>query len=1297
MAGPEDKDEEGASHSPRTKGIIQYFTRQVKQHTEGLDTDLQISTNTKLTGLETAVARIDTSLAALVRHFDALNAGGNGGGNDDDIDGEYVEDNLEDEYIADTEQDDRDAQDRRRLHNNRRGMGGRRRREVRNNDDTFSKIKFKIPPFDGKYDPDAYLSWEIAVDQKFACHEFPENTRVRAATSEFTDFASVWWIEHGKKNPNNMPQTWDALKRVMRARFVPSYYAHDLLNRLQQLRQGAKSVEEYYQELQMGLLRCNLEETEDAAMARFLGKTSSWQTRTTPPAGRTASPSSTPTTSRAAPPPSSDKSATKAAQPAPSASSMASTGRMRDVQCHRCKGFGHVQRDCTSKRVLVVKNDGEYSSASDFDDDTLALLAADHADNEPPEEHIGAAFADHYERLIVQRVLSAQMEKAEQNQRHTLFQTKCVVKERCCRMIIDGGSCNNLASSEMVEKLALSTKPHPHPYYIQWLNNSGKAKVTKLVHINFAIGNYHDVVECDVVPMQACNILLGRPWQFDRDSMHHGRSNQYSFLYHDKKIVLHPMSPEDILRDDVAKAAKSKCESDKKAQSDGKKPETINLKPKCLLATKSDITELIASPSVAYALEYSDVFPKEVPSGLPPVRGIEHQIDLIPGASLPNRAPYRTNPEETKEIQRQVHELLDKGAINNITIRYRHPIPRLDDMLDELSGSIVFSKVDLRSGYHQIRMKLGDEWKTAFKMKFGLYEWLVMPFGLTNAPSTFMRLMSEVLRPFIGKFVVVYFDDILIYSKSMGEHFNHLRAVFNALRDARLFGNLEKCTFCTDRVSFLGYVVTPQGIEVDQAKVEAIQSWPTPKTVSQVRSFLGLAGFYRRFVQDFSTITAPLNALTKKGVPFTWGTSQENAFHMLKDKLTHAPLLQLPDFNKTFELECDASGIGLGGVLLQEGKPVAYFSEKLSGPVLNYSTYDKEFQGKLNRRHAKWVEFIESFPYVIKHKKGKENIIADALSRRYTLLTQLDYKIFSLETIKDQYAHDADFNDEAHGGGLMGHFGAKKTHDIIASHFFWPQMRRDVGRAILKKNIKMWEECLPHIEFAYNRSLHSTTKMCPFQIVYGLLPRAPIDLMPLPSSEKLNFDAKQRAELMLKLHETTKENIERMNAKYKFAGDKGRRELNFEPGDLVWLHLRKERFPDLRKSKLMPRADGPFKVLAKINENAYKIDLPADFGVSPTFNVADLKPYLGEEDELESRTTQMQEGEDDEDITTIDTSTSPHIQHDGPITRARARQLNYQDECPRGRVDAHHKFAATIGDGVSVAKAQRLWTVVVGP
>ena len=237
-------------------------------------------------------------------------------------------------------------------------------------------------------------------------------------------------------------------------------------------------------------------------------------------------------------------------------------------------------------------------------------------------------------------------------------------------------------------------------------------------------------------------------------------------------------------------------------------------------------------------------------------------------------------------------------------------------MLDELSGAIIFTKIDLKSGYHQIRMKAGDEWKTAFKTKFGLYEWLVMPFGLTNAPSTFMRLMNYVLRAFIGKFVVVYFDDILIYSKSVEEHMNHIRQVLDELRKEKLFANLEKCSFCTDHVVFLGFVVSGKGIQVDETKVKAIKDWPTPVNVSQVRSFHGLAGFYRRFVRDFSTIAAPLNELTKKGVDFKWGNSQENAFQELKKCLTEAPLLVLPDFTKTFEVECDASGIGIGGVLI---------------------------------------------------------------------------------------------------------------------------------------------------------------------------------------------------------------------------------------------------------------------------------------------------------------------------------------------------------------------------------------------
>jgi hypothetical protein len=231
-------------------------------------------------------------------------------------------------------------------------------------------------------------------------------------------------------------------------------------------------------------------------------------------------------------------------------------------------------------------------------------------------------------------------------------------------------------------------------------------------------------------------------------------------------------------------------------------------------------------------------------------------------------------------------------------------------------------------------------------------------------------------------------------------------------------------------------------VEVDEDKIKAVREWMPPQNASQVRSFLGLAGFYRRFVKDFSTIAAPINELTKKGVPFNWGEAQEKAFEELKMKLTTAPLLALPDFGKTFEIECDASGIGIGGVLMQERRPIAYFSEKLSGPTLNYSVYDKELyalvrsletwqhyllpkefvihsdheslkhlkgQLKLNRRHAKWSEFIESFPYVVKYKKGKDNIVADALSRRHTLLSRLDTKILGLESIKELYVKDSYF------------------------------------------------------------------------------------------------------------------------------------------------------------------------------------------------------------------------------------------------------------------------------------------------
>ena len=272
-------------------------------------------------------------------------------------------------------------------------------------------------------------------------------------------------------------------------------------------------------------------------------------------------------------------------------------------------------------------------------------------------------------------------------------------------------------------------------------------------------------------------------------------------------------------------------------------PIIVLLYKEALLNTNRLDTSL-SSSIVALLHEFEDVFPEEIPKGLPTIRGIEHQIDFVPGATIPNRPVYMSNPEETKELQKQVGKLMEKRyvreimspcvvpvilvpkkdgtwrmcvdcrAINNITVKNCHPIPRLDDMFDELHGSCIFSKIDLKSRYHQIRMKEGDEWKTAFKTKYGLYEWLVMSFRLTNAPSTFMRLMNHVLHAFIGKFVVVNFDDILIYSKNLDDHLIHLKIVLDVLRKERLFANLKKCTFCIDRLVFLGFVVSAQGIQV---------------------------------------------------------------------------------------------------------------------------------------------------------------------------------------------------------------------------------------------------------------------------------------------------------------------------------------------------------------------------------------------------------------------------------------------------------------------------------------------------
>jgi hypothetical protein len=452
-------------------------------------------------------------------------------------------------------------------------------------------------------------------------------------------------------------------------------------------------------------------------------------------------------------------------------------------------------------------------------------------------------------------------------------------------------------------------------------------------------------------------------------------------------------------------------------------------------------TQLSAIPVVR---EYPDVFPEDLP-GMPPDRAVEFVIELQPGTAPISRPPYRMPPNELAELKVQLQELLDKGFIrpsaspwgcpalfvkkkddtlrmcvdyrplNAVTVKNKYPLPRIDLLFDQLAGAKVFSKIDLRSGYHQIKIRPSDVPKTAFSTRYGLYEYLVMSFGLTNAPAYFMYLMNSVFMPELDKFVVVFLDDILIYSASEEEHAKHLHVVLQRLREHRLYAKFSKCEFWLTTVKFLGHTISSDGISVDPSKVQEVMEWKPPTSVHQIRSFLGLAGYYRRFIPDFSKIAKPMTDLLKKGVKFQWTDPCQSAFQQLRQLLTSAPVLAQPNHSQPFDVYCDASGTGLGCVLMQENRVIAYASRALRPHEINYPTHDLELaavihalkiwrhhlmgtrcniytdhkslkyiftQSELNMRQRRWLELIKDYDLEVHYHPGKANVVADALSRK---------------------------------------------------------------------------------------------------------------------------------------------------------------------------------------------------------------------------------------------------------------------------------------------------------------------------
>ena len=336
-------------------------------------------------------------------------------------------------------------------------------------------------------------------------------------------------------------------------------------------------------------------------------------------------------------------------------------------------------------------------------------------------------------------------------------------------------------------------------------------------------------------------------------------------------------------------------------------------------------------------------------------------------------------------------------------------------MFDQLKGASIFSKIDLRSGYHQLRIKDADVHKTTFRTRYGHYEFLVMPFGLTNAPAAFMDLMNRVFRPYVDQFVVVFIDDILVYSKDRESHDAHLRVVLETLRKEHLYAKLSKCEFWMNEVSFLGHIVSKEGIQVDPKKIEVVVEWKPPRNVTEVRSFLGLAGYYRRFVKGFSMTAAPMTRLLQKNVKYEWSEKCQRSFDKLKAFLTEALVLTQLTRGREYVIFSDASLNGLGCVLMQEGKVVAYASRQLKPHEKNYPKHDLELaaivfalkiwrhylyeekcfiytdhkslkyfpsQRELNLRQRRWMELIKDYDCVIDYHSGKANVVADALSRK---------------------------------------------------------------------------------------------------------------------------------------------------------------------------------------------------------------------------------------------------------------------------------------------------------------------------
>ncbi|KAI2661157.1 Transposon Tf2-6 polyprotein [Labeo rohita] len=594
------------------------------------------------------------------------------------------------------------------------------------------------------------------------------------------------------------------------------------------------------------------------------------------------------------------------------------------------------------------------------------------------------------------------------------------------KALVDSGAADNFISSRCLEALQIPKRKSTISYRITTIQ--GKAldarPINSCTHpLTLQIGCFHqESISFLILPEATVDILLGRPWLEQHNP--HIRWSTGEILKWSNHCHHHCLSS--LPQRKVISCYSTTIES-----------------PEVQL-------EILIPPEYA---EFQDVFSKTAATQLPPHRRWDCAIDLVPHATLPKGKVYPLSLPERRAMDEYVAEALAQGfiqpstspaassfffvakkdgglrpcidyrALNEQTVKFAYPLPLVPSTLEELRQAKIFSKLDLWSAYNLIRIRSGDEWKTAFVTPSGHYEYRVMPYGLANSPSIFQNFMNEIFRDMLHQFVVVYIDDILIYSNDLSSHISHVKQVLQRLRKYQLYLKGEKCEFHQDRVQFLGYYISPEGIEMDPKKVAAVQDWPTPTTVKELQRFLGFANFYRRFIKGYSQITSVLTSLLKGAKKtITWTSAAQTVFTQLKSAFCTAPVLKHPDPNSPFIVEVDAATTGVGATLSQwHGDPpilhpCAYFSRKLSSAEQNYDVGNRELlaiklaleewrhwlegaqfpftvitdhknlqylQGakRVNPRQARWALFFTRFDFHISYRPGTKNTKADALSR----------------------------------------------------------------------------------------------------------------------------------------------------------------------------------------------------------------------------------------------------------------------------------------------------------------------------